>query len=57
MVIHNIAFLCVNGTVVQDMNIALKKMWLKRSTMKAGTKDVKYTPLVEASKILLSHCI
>jgi len=43
----------VNGTVVQDVNITLKKKWLKRSTLKAGTKNVKYTPLVEASKILL----
>ena len=31
----------------------LKKEWPKRSTLKAGTKNVKYTPLVEASKILL----
>ena len=31
----------------------LKKEWPKRSTLKASTKNVKYTPLVEASKILL----
>ena len=31
----------------------LKEEWPKRSTLKAGTKNVKYTPLVEASKILL----
>ena len=35
----------------------LKKEWEKRSTLKAGTKNVKYTPLVEASKILLPPCI
>ena len=31
----------------------LKKKWPKRSPLKAGTKNVKYTPLVEATKILL----
>ena len=31
----------------------LKKEWPKRSTLKASTKNVKYTSLVEASKILL----
>ena len=30
-----------------------KRDWPKRSTLKVGTKNVKYTPLVEASKILL----
>ena len=29
-----------------------RKEWPKRSTLIAGTKNVKYTPLVEASKIL-----
>ena len=31
----------------------LKKEWPKRSTLKASIKNVKYTSLVEASKILL----
>ena len=31
----------------------LKKEWPKTSTLKAGTKNVRFTPLVEASKILL----
>ena len=31
----------------------LKKEWAKRSTLKGGTKSVKYNPLVETSKILL----
>ena len=31
----------------------LKKERPKRSTLKASTKNVKYTPLVEASKVLL----
>ena len=34
-----------------------KKEWLKRNTLKAGAKNVKYTPLVEASKILFPLCI
>jgi len=31
----------------------LKKDWSKRSTLKGSTINVKYTPLFEASKILL----
>ena len=31
----------------------IKKEWPKGSTLKANTKNLKYTPLVEASKILL----
>jgi len=35
----------------------LKNDWSKRSTLKGGTTNVKYTLLVEASKILLPLCI
>ena len=41
------------GIVVQDMNINLKRSGQKEALRKQVQKNVKYTPLIETSKILL----
>ena len=45
-------FLCERDSCTRHDHY-VKKKWPKRSTLKAGTKNVKHTPLVVASKILL----
>ena len=45
-------FLCEWDSLARHEHY-LKKYWSERSTLKAGTINVKYTPLVEVSEILL----